>query len=89
MRDTRQFSLGNLLLAMFSIGLAAGFARLAIVNTNDASTLAGLVVITSIPAAMACLGAAVGGLFGRLGTGALWGLGAFVLFLLFFSPGVR
>jgi len=88
MTGTRQFSLGDLLLVMFSIALAVGFARLALVTYSDASTLSGLVVITSIPASMACFGAAVGGLFGRLGTGALWGLGAFVLYLLF-SPGVR
>jgi len=89
MDGKRQFSLRYLLLEMLLIGLALGLSRLVVVFWGHESNSAAVVRVVSLIVGLACWGAAFGGLFGRMGMGALTALGLFGFWLIFLAPSVQ
>jgi hypothetical protein len=72
----RQFTLRYLLLELFLIGLALGLTRIVFVDCSRESSSTGA-CICALVAGLTCWGAALGGLFGRMG------IGIVVVYLLF------
>jgi hypothetical protein len=91
MLGKRQFSLGYLLLEMLWVSLAIGFsckvaAAWQVPVYDDAVVI---VNVCSLIAGLACWGAAIGGLFGRMIIGAVTALAAFVTWFAMFAPRVQ
>jgi hypothetical protein len=90
MKGKWQFSLSYLSLEVFWIMLAIGLVRLIICGFPIDSEVFVAVRISIVPATLASCGAAIGGLFGNMRLGAIWG-GMILGFLLFFLllPSIR
>jgi hypothetical protein len=78
----RQFSLGYLISEVAVLALAMGFTRLLYVLTYKwpFSQISGFAAFGSTIAASVLWGAAIGGLFGKMTDGAMWGFLVFPLF---------
>ena len=73
MKGKRQFSLEYFFLEVFWIALALGLARIIIWDLPINSNIVEFLRVALIPAALASSGAAIGGLFGNMRQGAIWG----------------
>jgi hypothetical protein len=85
----RQFSLRYLLAEVLLFALALAFTRMFFLSLNLDSDMGVTMRLMGLGAGLSCWGAAIGGLFGRMGVGVMSVWGLFLVWLVFFAPSVQ